>query len=84
MYLFSFKISFPNFRQKVSFEVSGSLTGKEYYWCKGFLMGDKILLHGYDFIDDIDFLCVLGQSKVGIRFTAKERLGASGIIKIDE
>ena len=74
----------PNFRQTVSFEVSGSLTGKEYYWCKGFLMGDKILLHGYDFIDDIDFLCVLGQSKVGIRFTAKERLGASGIIKIDE
>ena len=74
----------PNFRQKVSFEVSGSLTGKEYEWCKGFLMGEKILLHGYDYIDDIDFLCVLGQSKVGIRFTAKDRRGASGIIKIDE
>ena len=64
--------------------VDEDFLGKEHYqWCNGFLMDETILLHGYNPVEE--FLYVLGQSKVCIKFNFDgKRDGPSGIIKVNE
>ena len=74
----------PNYRRKLNLGVDEEFLGKEYYWCNGFLMGNKIILHGHDYIADTEYLCVLGQSKLCIKFYLNDREGVSKIINVNE
>ena len=74
----------PKFKRKIDLGVDEDFLGKDHYqWCNGFLMDDTILLHGYNPVEE--FLYVLGQSKVCIKFNLDgKRDGPSGIIKVNE
>ena len=74
----------PKFNQKISFGVNENFLEGRYKWVNGFLMGDKILLHGFNYLDNSDFLCFLGQSKLGIKLNTYGREDASGIVKLND
>ena len=74
----------PRFKQKISFGVNESFLVGRYKWVNGFLMGDKIILHGFNYSNKSEFLCFLGQLKLGIKLNTYGREDASGIVKLND